>query len=93
MPIAIAPLGIIIKPTLPMREGTATKSTHITTRGLAQIVPTVCGTGDVPLERCLAILKAVGYDGCVSIEYEGALDCIAALTMGLSNLTKAFERI
>ena len=73
--------------------GSSPLSGSIATRGLAQIVPTVCGTGDVPLERCLAILKAVGYDGCVSIEYEGALDCIAALTMGLSNLKKAFERI
>ncbi len=73
--------------------GFAPLSGSIPTRSLAQIVPAVCGTGDVPLERCLAILKAVGYDGCVSIEYEGALDCIAALTMGLSNLKKAFERI
>lgn len=65
----------------------------IPTRGMANIVPTVCGTGDVPLERCLAILKAVGYDGCVSLEYEGELDCIAALTLGLANLKKAISRI
>lgn len=63
------------------------------TRGGAKIVPAVCGTGYVPLTRCLSILKRAGYDGSVSIEYEGTLDCIAALTAGLQNLNTAFSRI
>lgn len=66
---------------------------YFTTRGMNKLVPTICGTGDVPLEQCLAILKNAGYCGCVSIEYEGSIDCVAALQAGLSNLKTAIERI
>ena len=72
---------------------TSTLSGSIPTRGQARLVGAVCGTGDVPLERCLAILKNAGYDGCVTLEYEGSMDCVAALELGLSNLKTAISRI
>ena len=37
------------------------------------------GDGVVPVKRCLRILKSAGYDGYVSIEYEGSEDCITAI--------------
>ena len=66
---------------------------YISSRGGAKLVPNVCGMGDVDVERCLSILKNAGYDGCVTIEYEGAMDCIAAIEMGLRNLNEAIKRI
>ena len=66
---------------------------HITSRGCASLVPNICGMGDVDVENCLAILKKAGYDSGVTIEYEGAVDCIAAIEMGLKNLKEALNRI
>ena len=40
----------------------------------------------MPIKRCLAILKKAGYDGYVSIEYEGAEDCIEGIKRGIENL-------
>lgn len=68
-------------------------SPYITSRGGAKLVANVCGMGDVDVERCLAILKKAGYDGCVTIEYEGTMDCIAGIEMGLANLNEAIKRI
>lgn len=73
--------------------GADIEGNYITTRGMSKLVPTVCGTGDVPLERCLAILKNAGYDGCVSVEYEGSGDCIKAISAGLENLKTAIANI
>ncbi len=44
------------------------------------------GTGDIPVAQCLAILKRAGYDGWISIEYEGNEDCIEGITKGLRYL-------
>ena len=65
----------------------------ISSRGCSNLVATVCGMGDVDVENCLAILKRAGYDGCVTLEYEGAIDCIAAIEMGLKNINEAIKRI
>jgi sugar phosphate isomerase/epimerase len=40
----------------------------------------------MPIKRCLAILKSAGYDGYVSIEYEGPNDCIEGIKLGIENL-------
>jgi sugar phosphate isomerase/epimerase len=46
----------------------------------------VIGEGVVPVGQCLAILARAGYDGFVSIEYEGEEDCIEGISRGLENL-------
>lgn len=46
----------------------------------------VIGEGIVPVKRCLNILKEAGYDGYVSIEFEGREDCVAAIERGHANL-------
>lgn len=58
------------------------------TRGCNYFKGTVVGEGDVPVLKCLQILKRAGYDGFVSIEFEGADDCINGISRGLANLTK-----
>ena len=47
---------------------------------------TVVGEGDVPVKKCLQILKRAGYDEFVSLEYEGVEDCIDGITRGLANV-------
>lgn len=56
------------------------------TRGCNTLLGSVIGEGDIPTKQCIAILKRAGYDGFVSIEYEGSEDCIEALAKGLVNL-------
>lgn len=46
----------------------------------------VIGEGCVPVARCIAILKNAGYDGFLSLEYEGTEDCIEGIRRGLENL-------
>ncbi len=49
---------------------------------------TVLGHGVVPVAQCLRILKDGGYDGFVTLEFEGAEECIPALETGLRMLKK-----
>ncbi len=61
------------------------------TRGCNVLLGSVIGEGDIPTRQCIAILKKAGYGGFVSIEYEGADDCIEALAKGLNNLKSYIE--
>ncbi len=65
----------------------------IVTRGAARLRCTAIGHGSVPVERCLKILKRAGYDGFVSVEYEGKEDCLWGIAEGLKNLKAYLARI
>ena len=47
---------------------------------------TVLGHGVVPVGQCIDILKAAGYDGYVSLEFEGWEDNIRAIKEGYNHL-------
>lgn len=51
----------------------------------------IIGHGDVPVIQCLKALKRVGYDGYVSIEFEGMEEPLEAIEIGLENLKKYIE--
>lgn len=53
------------------------------------LLGTVIGKGVVPVGDCLACLKKAGYDGFVSVEFEGKEDTIPALTAALSYLKES----
>ena len=57
-----------------------------TTSGGNYLRGTVVGHGVVPVKRCVDILKNAGYNGWISLEFEGAEDNLAALENGLANL-------
>ena len=61
---------------------------YIVTRACNKLCACVVGEGDIPVAQCAAILKKAGYDGYLSIEYEGAEDCVAAIARGRENLLK-----
>lgn len=48
----------------------------------------IVGHGNVDVPTCLKALKAGGYDGFISIEFEGMEDNITALEIGLANLRR-----
>lgn len=62
-------------------------------RGGNYLMFTAVGEGDVPVEQCLRILKKAGYDGYISIEFEGKEDCIEGISKGLKNLKKYIANV
>jgi len=48
----------------------------------------IVGHGNVDVPACLAALKGAGYDGTISIEFEGIEDNLLALEIGLENLRR-----
>lgn len=55
-------------------------------RGGAYLRGAIVGHGTVDLPACLALLTQAGYDGWLSIEFEGLEDCLLGLEIGLANL-------
>lgn len=53
----------------------------------------IIGHGQVPVVQCLRVLKKAGYDGTVSIEFEGMEEPIMGITLGLDNLKRYIAMI
>ena len=64
----------------------APQNGFFTTRAGNYLRGAIIGHGNVPVYRCLKILKNNGYDGYVSVEFEGMEDPITAIKYGLENL-------
>lgn len=62
-------------------------------RGGNYLRGSVIGHGDIPVFQCLSIIKNSGYDGFVSIEFEGLEDCLKGIEIGLENLRKMAEMV
>ena len=54
---------------------------------------TAIGEGDVPVKQCLNILKRAGYEGYLSIEFEGHGDCVDGIARGYANLKRMLEEL
>ena len=61
-------------------------SGFFTTLGGNKIRGTVVGHGAVPVRKCVSILKRSGYDGWLSVEFEGMEDCLEGIKGGLAYL-------
>ena len=48
----------------------------------------IIGHGDVPVYQCVQILKRSGYDGFISVEFEGMEDCLTGIRTGADNLRR-----
>ena len=66
---------------------------YFSTRGGNYLKGAPIGHGCVPVTQCLKILKAHGYDGFVTLEYEGAEDCIRGIEIGKENLERYISLI
>ena len=63
----------------------------ITTTGGNYLRGTVAGHGIVPVKACVDVLKACGYNGWISLEFEGAEENIPAIKNGFENLKSFTE--
>ena len=52
---------------------------------------TVLGHGDVPVAACVKLLRESGYDGVLSLEFEGAEENLPAIELGYDYLRKLAE--
>lgn len=62
-------------------------------RGGNYLRGSIIGHGDIPVFQCLSILKANGYDGYVSVEFEGLEDCEKGIKIGFKNLKAMVEML
>jgi sugar phosphate isomerase/epimerase len=53
----------------------------------------IIGHGDLPLSQCMNIIKQYGYDGTLSIEFEGLEDPLYAIETGLNNLRRLIASV
>jgi len=84
----LAPYAIYVhvKDFIKYNDSSQTNKKGFATRGMNFLEATAVGTGDIPVKKCIQILKRAEYDGYVSIEYEGSDDCIEGIATGLKNL-------
>lgn len=53
----------------------------------------IVGHGDVPVLECLRILKDAGFDGVISIEFEGMEDPLTGIDVGRENLLRFIDEV
>jgi sugar phosphate isomerase/epimerase len=71
-----------------VREGTASPEGYFRTRNGNLLRGTAVGHGVVPVEESVKVLRESGYDGWLSVEFEGMEENIPALSAGLAYLKK-----
>ena len=63
------------------------------TRGGDRLLGTVVGRGDAKTDSSLAILAGSGYDGYITVEFEGPEDALESIRLGREYLTNKLEHI
>ncbi|MFO7611350.1 MAG: sugar phosphate isomerase/epimerase [Clostridia bacterium] len=53
----------------------------------------IVGHGDLPLSQCMNIIKQYGYDGTLSIEFEGLEEPLFAIETGYKNLRRLISSV
>jgi sugar phosphate isomerase/epimerase len=53
----------------------------------------ILGHGEVPVAQCLRLLREAGFDGVLSLEFEGLEDPMEGIAIGLANLRRAVEEV
>lgn len=62
-------------------------------RGGNYLRGSIIGHGDIPVYQCLSIAKSAGYDGFVSVEFEGMENCLTGIEVGFENLKKMVDSL
>ena len=60
-------------------------------RGGNYLRATIIGHGEAHIAQSIGILKRSGYDGYVTVEFEGAEDNLSAISIGRKNLLRYFD--
>jgi sugar phosphate isomerase/epimerase len=62
-------------------------------RGGNYIRGAIIGHGDVPVVQCLKVMKNAGYNGVISIEFEGLEETILGISNGYANLKRYIAEV
>lgn len=62
-------------------------------RGGNYLRGSIIGHGDIPVYQCLSVIKNSGYEGWISVEFEGLEKCLDGIETGFDNLRKMTEMI
>ena len=65
----------------------------LTTPAGNAIQGSVVGFGDLPMRRLLALIKASGFDGPISIEYEGQVPDLMAIETSIANARRIWSEV
>jgi sugar phosphate isomerase/epimerase len=65
----------------------------LTTLAGNAIQGSIVGFGDLPMRRLLAAIKASGFDGPITIEYEGQVPDLFAIETGLANTIRIWNEV
>ena len=52
----------------------------------------IIGHGNAPIAQCIRLLKRTGYDGVLSVEFEGLEDPIKGIALGQANLRRFIDQ-
>lgn len=63
------------------------------TAGGNHLRSTITGHGDIDLKHILRIIKASGYDGFISVEFEGLEDCEFASRVSMNNVRNLWDSL
>ncbi len=72
-------------------DGEAPGEGFFCTRAGNYLRGTIIGHGVVPVRQCVRLIKRAGYNGWLSLEFEGMEDCIDGCRIGLANLRRICE--
>lgn len=61
-------------------------------RGGNYLRGSIIGHGDVPVRQCVKTLQRAGYDGFLTIEFEGMEDALKGVRIGCDNLKRFIEQ-
>lgn len=53
----------------------------------------IVGDGDIDMAETLSVIKQSGYEGCISLEFEGLEDCRTGTRIGLENARQIWEQV
>ncbi len=75
-----------------LKKGAPAEGGWFPTRGGDSLLGAAIGDGDAGAKKSLDALRAAGYDGFVTVEYEGADDNLLGIARGLGFLKKHFAK-
>lgn len=65
----------------------------IPTAGGNQLRGAILGQGDIPIREVMRVIKQAGYDGCISLEFEGMEECRSATKQGFAYAQRVWEEL
>lgn len=53
----------------------------------------IVGHGDINMRKIMKLIKDSGYNGCITLEFEGMEECKEACRIGMDNVKRFWEEV